>query len=114
MPKDTVVVCPRCGSTDIKYYDTHEEKGNLVFKSSSVLNPSTYFCQNCNYRSSVFPEIDINEAKKIKVNKNIEPYVVQKKEYPIPLWWKILMMLVLFLMAFIAVSYFYKLKLLLS
>ena len=102
MKKEKVFVCPRCGSTDIKYWKTNR---GTFYPYLFNINPSTYFCQNCNYNSYVFPEIDADKAKKIKVKKDIKPYINPPKERSIPLWWKILMVLALFLMAFIVISY---------
>jgi predicted RNA-binding Zn-ribbon protein involved in translation (DUF1610 family) len=50
-------VCPKCGSSKIKDAKT---------SVSGWLVPTTYYCEDCGYSGTLYVEVDIDEAEKLK------------------------------------------------
>lgn len=79
-----VKICPKCGSRDISI-----TKGFLP-----GIIPGEHVCQNCGFVSVLFPEVSLEEAKKIKVKKirpEEKPLYVDIKygKFVVKFWWKI-------------------------
>jgi hypothetical protein len=55
---DMVKVCPNCGSRNIRV----EMTPSIAFGA-----PSQYRCENCEFMSYIFPDVEREKAKKIKV-----------------------------------------------
>jgi len=87
--KGKVLICPRCGSTDVEL-----ESDEL----SGTGKPNPYVCNNCGFMSFIFPEINTKEAKKIKVKikefaKMPKPLDTSSGKFlasGTKLWWKIM------------------------
>lgn len=60
-----VRVCPRCGSHNVKMSRT-PLVGYLGYHTPNV-------CQNCGFTSVFFPEVQLEQAKKIEVKKWKKP-----------------------------------------
>lgn len=64
MKEKYIKICPKCGSTDLDF----DNKGNDANGTSrGVLN---YYCKNCKYNNTFFPEIKESEIKEYKKSLN--------------------------------------------
>ncbi|OIO40335.1 hypothetical protein CO154_01380 [Candidatus Pacearchaeota archaeon CG_4_9_14_3_um_filter_31_7] len=54
--KKYVKICPKCNSLDVKI----DMQGALV----AFGLPAIYICNDCGFKSYIFPEIDLNEVEK--------------------------------------------------
>lgn len=56
----TFLICPRCYSRDISY----------LSNTIGIVSAAQYRCRECDYVSELFPQVDKEEYKKIKEEKN--------------------------------------------
>ena len=69
MVQKSVRICPHCGSTSIT-------RGPTNAALQSVGEVSSYYCEDCNFSSKMFPEVDESEVeatrKELKENLAVE------------------------------------------
>jgi len=81
-------VCPRCNSIKIS-----QDKSNPLV--GAVGAPPKFYCENCDYTSFVFPEVNLEKAKKMKtkiIKKDDKTKKVDTSygDYLRKFWWKII------------------------
>jgi len=57
--RNKTLICPKCGSIDIKLHPDH-------LSALIGVTPIENQCNNCRYLSRIFPEIDIKDIEKFR------------------------------------------------
>ncbi|MCP3682510.1 MAG: hypothetical protein GY861_07445 [bacterium] len=89
MPKEKYVkICPKCNSPDV-FIDSDDK----IWAATGII--SNFVCNNCGFRSKIFPEVEVSELKNLDKPHKVKETKQEKVDtaygkFIVFGWWKVL------------------------